>query len=120
MPTTTDQKVDVGVQTVAGYAASIGTLATPLIAFAADQNLPVAVQVTLIIVGAALAGITGKNRSDQKVAKTPATVVHELPQGRPTPVLPDVEAFAAALVAEVRAQSAAADELPEPDGEWKP
>ena len=95
-------RVKVGVQTVAGYAASAGSFFTPLIAAAADANLPVPVQVTLIIVGGALAGITGRNRSDQAVANA---AVAEAKAYNGPPDLGEIP-------------SSAREGLPAPDGTW--
>lgn len=66
------EKVEAGWQTIVGYASS----ASAVVAFALSQatawNLPSSVELGLLVIAAALAGITGKNRSDQKVANTEA------------------------------------------------
>ncbi len=81
---TVKQRVDVGVQTIVGYAAGAGTLMAPAIAWAADHDMPVPVQVALIIGGMALAGLTGRNRSEQAVALTSAAT----PQPKAAPAIP--------------------------------
>lgn len=68
----TSDRVDVGVATIAGYAGAVGTFIAPIVAWAADQNLPPGIQIALIVVGGALTGITTLGRHAQATAKTKA------------------------------------------------